>query len=61
MKINEYLQSVSAPHIYAVGDSAGKRQQSPVAWYEGPIAAHNAIKGNERKVDFSVFPTAIFH
>jgi glutathione reductase (NADPH) len=60
VKVNEYLQSVSAPHIYAVGDSAGKRQQSPVAWYEGPIAAHNAMKGNERKVDFSVFPTAIF-
>jgi glutathione reductase (NADPH) len=60
VKVNEYLQSVSAPHIYAVGDSAGKRQQSPVAWYEGPIAAHNAIKGNERIIDFSVFPTAIF-
>ena len=60
VKVNEYLQSVSAPHIYAVGDSAGKRQQSPVAWYEGPLAAHNAMKGNERKVDFSVFPTAIF-
>ena len=60
VKVNEYLQSVSAPHIYAVGDSAGKRQQSPVAWYEGPIAAHNAIKGNERKLEFSVFPTAIF-
>jgi len=60
VKVNEYLQSASAPHIYAVGDSAGKRQQSPVAWYEGPIAAHNAIKGNERRVDFSVFPTAIF-
>ena len=60
VKVNEYLQSVSAPHIYAVGDSAGKRQQSPVAWYEGPIAAHNAIKGNERRVGFTVFPTAIF-
>jgi len=60
VKVNEYLQSASAPHIYAVGDSAGKRQQSPVAWYEGPIAAHNAIKGNERRVDFSVLPTAIF-
>ena len=60
VKVNEYLQSVSAPHIYAVGDSAGKRQQSPVAWYEGPIAAHNAIKGNDGKIDFSVFPTAIF-
>ena len=60
VKVNEYLQSVSAPHIYAVGDAAGKRQHSPVAWYEGPIAAHNAIKGNERQVDFGVFPTAIF-
>ncbi len=60
VKVNEYLQSVSAPHIYAAGDAAGKRQHSPVAWYEGPIAAHNALKGNTRKVDFSVFPTAIF-
>jgi len=60
IKVNEYLQSVSVPHIYAVGDAAGNRQHSPVAWYEGPIAAHNALKGNERKVDFTVFPTAIF-
>jgi pyruvate/2-oxoglutarate dehydrogenase complex dihydrolipoamide dehydrogenase (E3) component len=60
VKINEYLQSVSAPHVYAAGDAAGKHQHSPVAWYEGPIAAHNAIKGNERKVDFTVFPSAIF-
>ncbi len=60
VKVNEYLQSVSAPHVYAVGDAAGKHQHSPVAWYEGPIAAHNALKGNEQKIDFSVFPSAIF-
>jgi len=60
VKVNEYLQSVSAPHIYAVGDAAGKHQHTPVAWYEGPLAAHNALKGNERKVDFSIFPSAIF-
>jgi glutathione reductase (NADPH) len=60
VKVNEYLQSVTALHVYAVGDAAGKHQHSPVAWYEGPIAAHNALKGNERKVDFSVFPSAIF-
>ena len=58
VKVNEYL--VSAPHIYAVGDAAAKRQHSPVARYERPIAAHNALKGNERRVDFSVFPNAIF-
>ncbi len=60
VKVNEYLQSVSATQIYAAGDAAGKNQHSPVAWYEGPIAAHNALKGNERKIDFSVFPSAIF-
>ena len=60
VKVNEYLQSVSAPHVYAIGDAAGKHQHSPVAWYEGPIAAHNALKGNERKTDFRVFPSAIY-
>jgi glutathione reductase (NADPH) len=60
VKVNDYLQSTSAPHVYAIGDAAGKHQHSPVAWYEGPIAAHNALKGNERKTDFSVFPSAIF-
>jgi len=60
VKVNEYLQSISAPHVYAVGDAAGKHQHSPVAWYEGPIAAHNALKGNEQRIDFSVFPSAIY-
>jgi pyruvate/2-oxoglutarate dehydrogenase complex dihydrolipoamide dehydrogenase (E3) component len=60
VKVNDYLQSVSALHVFAVGDAAGKHQHSPVAWYEGPIAAHNALKGNEKKIDFSVFPSAIF-
>jgi mercuric reductase len=60
VKVNEFLQFVSAPHIYAAGDAAGKHQHTPVAWYEGSIAAHNALKGNERRVDFSVFPRAIF-
>jgi pyruvate/2-oxoglutarate dehydrogenase complex dihydrolipoamide dehydrogenase (E3) component len=60
VKVNEYLQSISAPHVYAVGDAAGKHQHSPVAWYEGPIAAHNALRGNQQRTDFSVFPNAIF-
>ncbi|MBI2361579.1 MAG: NAD(P)/FAD-dependent oxidoreductase [Deltaproteobacteria bacterium] len=60
VKVNEFLQSVSNENVYAIGDAAGKHQHTPVAWYEGPIAARNALKGNERKVDFSVFPSAIF-
>ena len=60
VKVNDFLQSVSAPHVYAAGDASGKRHHTPVAWYEGLIAAHNPLKGNEHKVDFGVIPTAIF-
>ena len=60
VKVNPYLQSVSNPNVYAAGDSAGQHQHTPVAWYEGVLAAENAVKGNTRKVDFQVFPTAVF-
>ncbi len=60
VKVNGFLQSPSAPHVYAAGDVIGRLQHSPVAWYEGEMAAHNALKGNTRQVDFSVFPSAIF-
>lgn len=60
MRVNEFLQSTGAPHVYAAGDVIGSHQHTPVAWYEGPIAAHNALRGNERKVDLSLLPTGVF-
>jgi pyruvate/2-oxoglutarate dehydrogenase complex dihydrolipoamide dehydrogenase (E3) component len=60
VKVNPYLQSVTNPRIYAAGDAAGKHQHTPVAWYEGALAAQNAVKGNRRKIDFRVFPSAVF-
>ncbi|MDA2919052.1 NAD(P)/FAD-dependent oxidoreductase [Desulfobacterota bacterium AH_259_B03_O07] len=60
VKVNEYLQSTSAPHVYAAGDVLGKPQHTPVAWYEGPIAAQNALNGNEHKVDLSLLPTVAY-
>jgi len=54
IKVNEYLQSVSNPAVYAAGDaaaSAGPRL-TPVAAYEGKIAAENLLKGNHRKPDY---------
>ena len=60
IKVNEFLQSTSAPQIYAAGDVIGQPQHTPVAWYEGPIAARNALKGNEQKVDLHLLPTAVF-
>ena len=60
IKVNEFLQSVTNPRVYAAGDAAGKHQHTPVAWYEGKVAAHNAVMGNQKKIDFSVFPNAVF-
>ena len=60
IEVNEYLQSTSAPHVYAAGDVIGKSQHTPVAWYEGPIAAQNALKGNKNKIDLSLLPTVVY-
>jgi pyruvate/2-oxoglutarate dehydrogenase complex dihydrolipoamide dehydrogenase (E3) component len=60
VKVNEYRQSPTAPHIYAAGDVTGQHQHTPAAWYEGMLVAENALKGNRRAVDFRVFPSTVF-
>jgi pyruvate/2-oxoglutarate dehydrogenase complex dihydrolipoamide dehydrogenase (E3) component len=60
VRVNEYRQSTSAPHVYAAGDVTGSHQHTPAAWYEGRLAAENALLGNRRSADFGVFPTATF-
>ncbi len=60
VRVNEFLQSPTAPHVFAAGDVIGAHQHTPVAWYEGQLAAHNALKGTERKLDLGFLPTAIF-
>lgn len=43
IKVNEYLQSVSNPSVYAAGDAAATRgiPLTPVAAYEGHVVAQN--------------------
>jgi pyruvate/2-oxoglutarate dehydrogenase complex dihydrolipoamide dehydrogenase (E3) component len=43
----------SATHIYAAGDAAGNAQLTPVAAYEGRLAAHNALEGDRIPVVFT--------
>lgn len=57
--VNEFLES-DARGIYAVGDVHGRYQLSPVADYEGKLAAQNAVQGNRHKVDYRVIPQTIF-
>jgi glutathione reductase (NADPH) len=60
VRVNEFRQSTSAPHVYAAGDVTGSHQHTPAAWYEGRLVADNALQGNRRAADFSVFPVATF-
>ncbi|MBZ9730128.1 NAD(P)/FAD-dependent oxidoreductase [Salegentibacter sp. JZCK2] len=62
VEVNEYLQSVSNPFIYAAGDSADTSglPLTPVAVYEGHIVASNIIKENKKTPDYPSMPSVVF-
>lgn len=59
VKVNEFLQTTN-PNIYAAGDAIGGFMLTSVAYYEGRLAAKNAIERNAEAVDYSIIPRAIF-
>jgi glutathione reductase (NADPH) len=60
--VNQYLQSVSNPAVYAAGDAAdsGEPKLTPVATYEGGIVAANLVHGNHKEVEHAAVPTVAF-
>ena len=62
VEVNEFMQSVSNPHIYAAGDNTDTDglALTPFATMEGHIVAANILNGNEKTPDYSVRPTAVY-
>ncbi|MCA1603329.1 MAG: NAD(P)/FAD-dependent oxidoreductase, partial [Acidobacteria bacterium] len=62
ISVNEYLQSVSNPAVYAAGDAAASSglPLTPVASMEGHVVASNMLSGNHRKPNYAGVPTVVF-
>ena len=62
VKVNEFLQSMSNPAVYAAGDAAASAGAplTTVAAYEGIVVAANLLKGNHRKPNYLGIPTVVF-
>ena len=60
--VNEYLQSVSNPAVYAIGDCAdsGGPPLTPIAGYHGRTAATNLLQGNTQPIRYKGIPTIAF-
>lgn len=61
LRLNEWLQSVSNPAVYAAGDSAQHGPPlTPVAARDAEVVAANLLEGNTRKPGYHAVPTVAF-
>jgi glutathione reductase (NADPH) len=59
--VNEFLQSVSNPRVYAIGDaSATPLQLATTADMDAGVAAENILQGNRQRADYDLVPSAVF-
>jgi glutathione reductase (NADPH) len=62
VRVNQFLQSVSNPSVFAAGDAAasGGPPLAPVASYEGLIVAANLLQGNHQRANYLGVPSVVF-
>lgn len=61
LRLNEFLQSVSNPAIYAAGDAAAVGPPlTPVSSHDGKVVAANLLHGNNRRPDYRGVPSIAF-
>lgn len=59
--LNEYLQSVSNPAVYAAGDAAQRGPPlTPVSSHDAKVVAANLLGGNHRRPDYRGVPSVVF-
>jgi glutathione reductase (NADPH) len=59
--LNEFLQSVSNPAVYAAGDAAAKGPPlTPVSSHDGKVVAANILDGNRHQPDYRGVPSVAF-
>jgi len=58
LALNEFLQSVSNPAVYAVGDAASSGPPlTPVSSHDAKAAAANMLEGNHARPDYLGVPS----
>lgn len=61
LKLNEYLQSVSNPAVYAAGDAAQMGPPlTPVSSHDAKVVAANLLEGNHHKPNYGGVPSVAF-
>lgn len=63
VEVNEFLQSVTNPRVYAAGDvvlPGGSIPLTPVAAHEGATVASNLLHGNKKTPDYRGIPSVVF-
>ena len=62
VSVNDYLQSVSNPAVYAAGDAvaSGGFPLTPVAGMQGGIVASNLLEGNRQTPNYTGIPSVVF-
>jgi glutathione reductase (NADPH) len=61
MVLNDFLQSISNPAVYAAGDAAAKGPPlTPVSSHDGKVVAANLLEGNRHRPDYRGVPSVAF-
>jgi glutathione reductase (NADPH) len=61
LRLNDYLQSVTTPIVYAAGDAAAKGPPlTPVSSHDAKVVAANILEGNRHRPDYRGVPSVAF-